>query len=500
MFRRARPRPVQIHAFASLNRSDGLNVTLETPPNILLIMTDQHRADCLGIEGHPVLQTPHLDEIAGTGARFRRAYSACPLCIPARRTLMTGVSAKTHGVVGNVDRPLDLPTLPGLLRDAGYQTHLCGKLHLWPKRKRYGFESMDWSDGPYEGEDIGDYGSFLIRQAGDIPYAARAHGATLNSWVARPWHLADRLHFTNWCTDRALEFLDCRDPTAPYFLKISFFHPHTPCTPPAFYFDHYLNQELPEPVVGDWARFTECPALGQPVRSMRCALPANEMRTLRAGYFGSITHLDDQIGRILDRIKGDRQTVVLFVSDHGEMLGDHQYFQKGLPYEASARIPFLIRLPRSFGIRPGQVCDQPVELMDVMPTILDVAGVDAPESVEGRSVLPLLRGDGGAWRAWLHGECAQHRGGDSTRPDSAMHYLTDGRQKYVWRSDTGDEQLFDLEADPNERTDLIGLAGSGRDHAIWRNRLVELLSGRSERFVRDGALHAFGCTPPSVLP
>ena len=122
--------------------------TRDNRPNILLLMTDEHRGDALGIEGHAVLQTPYLDGIGGNGFHFRRAYSASPVCVPARRTLMTGTKASTHGVFMNYNTHLRFPTLPGQLSQSGYQTHLVGKLHLYPNRKLYGFDSSDWADSP----------------------------------------------------------------------------------------------------------------------------------------------------------------------------------------------------------------------------------------------------------------------------------------------------------------------------------------------------------------
>ena len=158
-------------------------------PNILLVMTDQQRGDCLGIEDHPVLQTPYLDWIGAGGLHFRRAYTAAPACIPARRTLMTGQKPSTHGVVNNYDTHLDAPTLAGELAGAGFQTHLAGKLHLWPQRKRYGFESEDWADGPGFGGGFGhanDYTRFLERNGMHMPLPSWIHGMDGNGWVARP--------------------------------------------------------------------------------------------------------------------------------------------------------------------------------------------------------------------------------------------------------------------------------------------------------------------------
>ncbi|MFP4353093.1 MAG: sulfatase-like hydrolase/transferase, partial [Puniceicoccaceae bacterium] len=190
--------------------------TDRTQPNILLVTTDQHRGDCLGLEGHPVLQTPCLDALGREGIHFRSAYCEHPQCIPARRTLMTGQTATRHGVLFNFHAPLDGPYLADELTKAGYHTHLVGKLHLHPQRKLYGFMSADWSDGPYAGA-TGDYGRWLESQ-GVPARRMEAHGANVNGWVARPWHLDERFHFTNWATERALDFLERRDPTTPFFL------------------------------------------------------------------------------------------------------------------------------------------------------------------------------------------------------------------------------------------------------------------------------------------
>ena len=462
-------------------------------PNILLLMTDQQRGDALGLAGHPVLQTPYLDALGAEGVFFRRAYSACPICVAARRTLMTGRRPVSHGVFANYNTRLFGPTLPGELAAAGYQTHLVGKLHLWPLRARYGFQSMDWADSPFPRHDD-DYQRWLRREGFNAPGAAVAHGANGNGWVARPFHLEERFHFTNWCADRAIEFLERRDPTAPFFLKVSFHQPHQPCTPPRDYYERYMAMDLPEPEVGDWARVFDRPQRGlSVVAGWRVCLEPALMRQYRAAYYGCINHIDDQIGRILAAIP--RNTIVVFTSDHGEMLGDHQWTRKRNAYEASAHIPLLMRFPAGLGIRPGQACDQPVELMDLMPTLLETAGVPVPESVEGRSVLPLVRGEPAEWRAYLHGECS-----DVATMNSGMQYLTDGRRKYIWFPGQGREQYFDLEADPREMRDLAASPDRAAEIAIWRERLVRELEGRPEGFVESGRLAKLSGPTAPCLP
>jgi len=463
---------------------------MDTRPNFLIIMTDQQRGDCLGIEGHPVLLTPNMDGIARRGARFSRAYATCPSCIAARRSLLSGQFPRTHGMVGyrdgvEWDAP---PTLPGVLRAAGYHTCLVGRsMHQHPPRKRYGFDHM-----VLHGWDS-DYGEWLERNAPEGAGSYYAAGVMHNDWTARPWHLDESLHQTNWTVAEALRFLRRRDPSCPFFLVVSFIAPHPPLVPPAFYMERYLRTGVPEPVIGDWATPPTEAEREQDPSGGKVALSGEALLSCRAAYYGLINHVDDQIRRLLNPVDGiDRQTggntVVLLTSDHGEMLGDHYLWRKSVPYEPSARVPLLVRAPERFGLRRGAVVDRPVCLEDIMPTLLEMAGVEIPQTVEGRSLLPLMRGEDAAWRPHLHIEHAP-----------LHHTLTDGRQKYIWHALDGREQLFDLSADPGERRDLAADAGQAPALSRWRSILIRELQGRPEGFT-DGERLIPGRPYPPVMP
>ncbi|MEX0775150.1 MAG: sulfatase-like hydrolase/transferase [Phycisphaeraceae bacterium] len=331
-------------------------------PHVLLITTDQQRGDCLGIEGHPVLQTPNLDHLARSGTWFRRGYSECPVCIPARRTLMSGVAPAAHGMVGYAGGVTWNPphTLAGEFHRAGYQTEMIGKLHLHPPRRRYGFNHVQLGNSVHAMADS-DYIRWLVETHGRHEMKpGMAHGLDGNGWVGRPHILPEEQMLTFWCIDRALRFLERRDPSAPFFLNVSLADPHPPLAPPAFYYDRYVRRDLPPPVVGDWAD----DPFGGPTRGLatdapRIHLDEQQMQCARAAYYGMINFIDDQIGRLLLAISRQglmQNTIVLFSSDHGEMLGDHHRFCKSLPYEASARVPFLMRLPTKWGVPGGRVC------------------------------------------------------------------------------------------------------------------------------------------------
>jgi arylsulfatase A-like enzyme len=203
--------------------------------------------------------------------------------------------------------------------------------------------------------------------------------------------------------------------------------------------------------------------------------------------------VDDQIRRLLNPVDGvdsmtGGNTIVVLTSDHGEMLGDHYMWRKSVPYEGSARIPLLIRAPARFGLRARSVVDAPVCLEDIMPTLLEMAGADIPRTVEGRSLLPLMRGEKPDWRPHLHIEHAP-----------LHHTLTDGREKYIWHAGDGREQLFDLASDPTECHDLAARPEASGRVARWRSRLIEELDDRPEGFT-DGKRLIAGRPYGAVMP
>ncbi len=474
----------------------GGRITMPRRPHLLLITTDQQRGDCLGIYGHPVLSTPNFDYLGLEGGLFLHAYAEAPSCVPARRTIMSGLTPCRHGMVGYRDGVAwdPLHTLPGELSAAGYQTQLVGKLHLWPPRRRYGFDHMVLADGPH-GDN--DYVDWLRRSGHDTPDAAMAHGVSGNAWVGRPSHLPESLHHGTWCVDEALRFLDRRDPSDPFFLWVSFHAPHPPLTPPDFYYDRYMHLDLPEPVIGDWAPNVPGPSVVFDPNASRIHLTPEAMRRCRAAYYGLINHIDDQVGRLIEGLRRRglyRDTLIAMTSDHGEMLGDHHLFRKTFAYEASAHVPLLLRAPDWMGGRRNLRIDQVAGLADIMPTLLDAAGVDVPPEVDGKSLLPLVRGETPPWRPYLHGEHSACYG-----PDDGMQYLTDGHEKYVWYTASGREHLFDLDRDPRELHDRSADREAADRLELWRSRLAEVLRDRPEGF-SDGRRLIPGRKASTILP
>ncbi len=458
-------------------------------PNIILVMTDQHRGDCLGIEGHPCLLTPNLDAIAHGGTRFTQAFSTCPICIPARRSLMSGQFPATHGLLGFREGLEWNPpaTLPGELSHAGYETFIVGRsMHLHPSRKRYGFDHMVLS-GDVHPDDV-------VEHLPGGPASSWGHGLDPNGWTARPWHLDETLHPSYRTANDAIRFLNRRDPSCPFFLCVNFAGPHPPFYPPAFYMDRYLRQDLPAPTYGTWATAPANAGMGLPINDHTQHLTGEALRSCQAGYYGLINHIDDQIHRFLSPWGGlDPQTaantVIIFIADHGEMLGDHYLFRKSSPYQGAVRVPFLIKTPSHWQMPTAQTCSSAVCLEDIMPTVLELADVPIPPSVQGQSLVPILKGDPTISRDYVHGEQA-------CPPDDRLcfHYLTDGQHKYIWFTNTGKEQFFDLQNDPNETANLINHSDHEQKVAQWRKRLVIHLQNRPEGF-SDGShlLHGKPC-------
>jgi len=314
-----------------------------------------------------------------------------------------------------------------------------------------------------------------------------ATGIGWNDYRARTYVLPERLHPTRWTADRAVDFIKGYNRSKPFLLKVSFARPHSPYDPPKRFMDMYNEDEMPNPYIGNWAaRYTEHKDPPNP-SLWHGDLGVRQAKRSRRGYYASITFIDEQIGRILAALKKRgmyENTLIILFSDHGDMLGDHHLWRKTYAYEASAKIPMLLRWPNSMGMehQRGKTLRQPVELRDVLPTFLDAAGAPIPNHLDGKSMLELIRGNTKNRRLYIdleHSMCY-----------SEDHWtaLTDGRFKYIYYAYDGREQLFDLINDPGELYDLAAEPAHKNTLLQWRQRMIEHLSERGEQFVSNGKL------------
>lgn len=463
--------------------------TSSNRPNVLLVTVDQWPGYAMGCAGHPAIETPAIDRLAHVGTRFTRAYSECPVCIPARRSLMTGTTARTHGdrVFQTALEMPRLPTLADCFRGAGYQTTAIGKLHVYPKRNRIGFDDAIIAEegrGHLGGDD--DYDIFLS----DHGYTGQQfmHGMGNNDYAWRTWHLPERMHVTNWTTATAARAIKRRDPTRPGFWHVSYTHPHPPLVPLQSYMDRYDGVPLPPPVEAPWAGDDRAPYAVRAIRRQWEALRPHEIAKARQAVLALSTHIDHQLRIVIGTLREEEllgNTAILFCSDHGDMLGDFGLFAKRLMYEGSANIPMILVEPANSASRGAdRVSDRLVGLQDVMPTLLDLAGIDIPPHCEGLSMI------GNQTRDVFYGEV-------SLGP-KATRMVTDGRYKLIWYPAGNVVQLFDLQADPRERNELSADPAHAEARARLTQRMIDHLYGEDLQYVDGGKL--VGTPAPEGYP
>ncbi|HTL53921.1 MAG TPA: sulfatase-like hydrolase/transferase, partial [Planctomycetota bacterium] len=375
-------------------------------PNILLLLTDQQRADSIACSHtdpalRASLRTPNLDRLCAQGCRFDRAYTPNPVCIPARHNLISGLPARYHGHPDNmaVPAPYHLPMLPQILSDGGYRTHAVGKMHYQPARRHHGFDRMEIMEETPKHREDDDYLLYLKSVGCKVQHQ---HGVRHLLYHQPQRSLVpEQHHGSKWVADRSIAFLqNTAHRTQPFFLKASWIAPHPPENVPARLADLYAGKPLPAriPRKNPRADFSDL------IPSVRNHWELGEgmlqdpprLRRHQEHYYASIAFVDEQVGRILDeldRLRLADNTLVLFTSDHGEMMGDLDCFQKSAPYESASHIPLIVRYPHV--VQPGTVDrDHFVDLNDVLPTVLDAAGEKYPGPLElpGASLLKLDRG------------------------------------------------------------------------------------------------------------
>jgi len=463
-------------------------------PNILFLIADQHRGDCVGADGNAAIHTPNMDRLAREGALFRCAYSTTPTCTPARAALLTGMNPWNHGMLGYSKVPEKYPVeMPQVLRDAGYYTLGVGKMHWSPQRGTHGFHNLILDEATREEtpDFRSDYRAWFASEAPSLNPDATGIGP--NSYRAGAYALPEELHPTHWTGEVARRFIEGYDRPEPFFMKVSFVRPHSPYDPPQRWMDSYQDRDLPAAHIGKWAdRYR--PRSSDEDTLWHGDLGADQVRHSRQGYYGCVSHVDEEIGRILETLESRgmlENTLVLYTSDHGDMTGDHHLWRKSYAYEASARIPMIVRWPEGMiDARRGQTLHMPVEIRDILPTFAEAAGATIEHPIDGRSLLDAVRG-AEDWRPWIdleHDVCYSK--------ENHWSGLTDGKTKYIFHAWSGEEQLFDLVDDPGEITDLAGDPAHAATLMIWRGRLIAHLEPRGEAWVKDGQL---ALRPESVL-
>ncbi len=424
--------------------------------NILFIMADQFRFDYLGCAGADFVSTPNLDALAQRGVRFNYCCTNSPICAPARIGLATGLQPSRVGAVDNdAYLPLNVKTYYQRLRDYGYQVGCTGKLDLAkpstyngrngnrPCIYSYGFTLPVECEGKNHAfkfsEPMGPYGAYL--ESKGLYKKARDYRKSLKTFYERnasDSNLEEEDFEDVYIGRRAVEWINNITNEYPWHLFVSFVGPHAPFDPPTSYAEQFRGKSVPAPVKDDYS--------GKPqyVKKKDRGLSDEEVEKTRRQYCAAIKVVDNQIGQIIDTLKKRGMydnTYIVFSSDHGEMLGDHGLYGKSVPYDPSIRIPLIAAGP---GIKGGRVSDALVELIDINPTICELAGLPPQNEIDAKSFCNVL-----------YGESDQGRE-EMVNILSKFKCIRTREYKYIYNHNSIQE-LYDLKNDPDELNNIAYL-------------------------------------------
>lgn len=469
-------------------------------PNILLLCTDQQRYDALGASGNPHIRTPHLDRLADQGARFEHCYVQAPVCGPSRASLMTSRYLHNHGLHANgvdIDPREELFTT--VLSRAGYDCGLAGKFHLGAAqhgrvepRVEDGFRVFRWAHDPYVESPENHYHSWLREN-----HPGLLDGALRSS---APHDEIDRFpvpaHYSHWVAEETVDFLTTtRDPDKPFCFIANFFDPHHGFGAPEEFRALYDPATLPPPVTTDGELSTKPDIYTEAsTKSYAGTMPGfrdftpEQIQEIKAQYYAMVSLVDAEVGRILDTLERQglaEDTVVIFTSDHGEMLGDHQLLLKGpMMFDCSVRVPLLVRWPGQ--VPAGTVRDEPVEWIDLAPTVLEATGVEGLPRAQGRSLLDLATGgDDETRKDWVLSE--YRNSGSPYDPGVHTTMLRTPDWKIVVHHGAPatarerDGELYDLRDDPDELRNLWDVSDAGEVRHRLEVFLLDALVATEDR-------------------
>ena len=458
-------------------------------PNILFLLTDQQRYDSLGCNGASLCQTPAIDSVAESGMRFTKAYTPIALCSPARGSLLTGLYPHNHGQLSNMgnfnavfgEQILDKPAYPQLLKAAGYNVACIGKWHLAKQgdTEFWGYDKWHPYSEWHQWLRDDDIDFRIDRDAvqpyewgGDAPFYGRLPLPVERTMEA-------------WTADKTIDLINgYKNSDKPFMIAANFFGPHFPYAVP----EPYNTMYDPESVER-WGNFDE-QFINKPLIQQKEMLRWNashltweDWQKVIAAYWGFCTFIDDQVQRILSCLEQNGlsdNTIVIFSTDHGDMLGSHRLFNKGFHmYEETHHIPLVIRWP---GVTSaGTTCDEFVNLVDLMPTFLEIGGAEIPNNLDGRSIVPLLTGED--VEDWPDDVFAEFHGYEATL--ATVRMVRTDSWKYVYNPYSEDE-LYDMKSDPHELHNLATHLGYKHVLRRMKDRMVRWLRGTRDNIVMEG--------------
>jgi len=450
-------------------------------PHILILMPDQMRADCLSCADHPVIQTPSMVRLAAEGVRFPNAYTSSPVCMPARSSFLSGLYCHNHGQWGNYGHlPADADTFAKRLVAEGYHSCHVGKSHYYShvagehlKDHEPFMNALGWQDvlevtGPHATHRTDSIMTDHWQQIGALDtfrndYARRGEAGPFAATWPSPMPPGESQD--DFVGRTAVEYVQGYDDDKPLCLFVGFGGPHEPWDPPpdwaAKYAPDDMDAPLPSNEPGPWVPEAAA-AYQRKLETPREGMTAQAVGRIRTLYYAKISHIDWWFGRIFDALEQRgmlANTAVVFWSDHGEMLCDHGRLYKSVFYDPAARIPMMVRTPDKSGA--GTVNDALVSLVDVFPTILELAGCEPKENAFGKSLVPLT----------ADASAPYHDAVFSEINDQTM--IRDRRWKMVVSNEGEVRSLYDMQDDPFETVNLLGKAEAAGVFSELGERLLK---------------------------
>lgn len=453
---------------------------MKNKPNILLIVSDQHRYDCTGFSGQYPVKTPNIDRLAAEGMWFSNAYTPIPICCPSRQCLLNGRRPESFGALWNFDNSLPTGALkpteyawPRDLKRVGYRTGFVGKWHVNPEfgPSEYGYD--DW---------VGEHEYAAFRKE------KYPEGSIRSDWKGQLDTVPLEDSSTHWLAARTIEMIRRYARTGePWHIQLDFPQPHLPCCPSEEFASLYDPEQVPA-----WGGFQDN-LRNKPYiqRQQRVnweveGMTWPEWQPVAARYYAIISQMDEAIGRVVRSLKElglDEDTVVIYTSDHGDMCGSHGMVDKHyILYDDVVRVPLAVRWPSV--IRAGARCEAFVyQFMDLAPTLLEIAGIEQPDFFCGNSLLPLFQERMPA--CWRKEAVSTYNGQQFGLYTQRM--IRNERWKYIWNTTDVDE-LYDMQTDPYELQNRIGDESLKDVLKELRNRLYTVLAAEGDGLVASSWL------------